>query len=547
MLRRKRSNDQAMEIKVMVNFVFNKIGDLISNDYGEVEYYQEANAVFEDIFGFEKFIDKVGECAGYKELYVLLQRVGFEQVFNLCNAPHMMAAMHDMILIRARLNEIKKEIRKAQRKSKRNLIDNLRKEEKYLVKMYREAAKVFAKKAGIKTAAKNRYKNRYRNLNSLLETDRGKDGWSFYDEEDDYDDDNFDALDHSEFARYAAERGVRFSELDREFSRRGRGGRRGFDPLSDDDSDLDILKNRFDEEYDDDDDLGYEGYGPTTESERLHQDMKSLQDQIVNIAEAVTRLQNFGPTASNMNPPRRPNFNRSLKDDFVSTPPSREDDGVTAMLVQTLGNLNTSINNVNNSIEALAVGQTVMMTPDQRSKFKMAAAMMNGDAQSLRDEFDDDDDDDEDGPLVGYGDPSEPRVGQTSWTNGARIVDDDPSTDSDPLKTIMRQNQRAGVKLNSRGLPKATRSMDQFMEQNIDGHLSRAYRGYRETEVEDAFEAAERTKGETFKASISVEALMEQLDPNMTEEERAKILEKIPESSDEDVEVETIDDSDIPT
>lgn len=162
-----RSNDKK-EQAAMVAFIGVRIRNLTIDTMGRVAYVEQADDIFEEIFGVKKFASKIVFPASRYDIYGNMERIGTSVLFELCNG-WVYDVFSDLIGITTRLDELDRQFKKAKRKDKK-IPQRDEKEFKYLHKMYKDSIKKLGKYYNTETGKS--YKQRYSALSSFVDKER---------------------------------------------------------------------------------------------------------------------------------------------------------------------------------------------------------------------------------------------------------------------------------------------------------------------------------------------------------------------------------------
>lgn len=167
----------------VVAFIGVRLRNLTLDAMGKISFVENADDIFEDIFGVKKFISKNVFAGSRYDIYTNLERVGIDILFDLCNGG-MYEIISDLIGITVRLDELDRQFKKLKRKGKK-ISQRDEKEFKYLHKLYKESIKKLGKR--FDTSVGKSYKQRYNAISSFLEREHdffGNDSiWSYNDDE----------------------------------------------------------------------------------------------------------------------------------------------------------------------------------------------------------------------------------------------------------------------------------------------------------------------------------------------------------------------------
>lgn len=353
---------QGVERRIMTKYILGKMGELVNDDYGDPSYISEADAVLYDVFGYEDLTRKLGKCFRSAQAYRIVDDFGFGTLFSLCNGTQMFSTLKEMVRIRIRLKELRKEIRKGKRTS------SIKDESTYLTEMYKKAIKAFRRKAGVKKAPKQRYRARYGMVNDLLET-TPKGGWGIFEDDDDYYDDDeqtFDDISLDGYMKFAKRHGYK-THIGQKLTGRAKVGRSrgslGFDGFMDEDEeDYDLYekpkkRSRGYSDYDDEDDWDDEEEDIIDPEEvRTKKVLDSMQRKIDLLTNAVQKV-----TVKDQFENRR---KKSVIDpDFLE--PEIPDNPV-------MDEIGIKLDSLTDAVKQMVIAQTAAMTPAARK----AAAQM---------------------------------------------------------------------------------------------------------------------------------------------------------------------------
>ena len=165
-----------------LRFISHSFNELLGNEYGQLMDVDEADDVFEDLFGMRNFVTKVYAAATMTEAAQLVSEIGTQCLVDLFDSTAYMDALRELIQTKKRMRRLKKDAKKLYEKiSKANgdykpkhkeqdlaAYKSKSKELRYAQNIYDSAIKKLRKYLGVKNPGKNGFtKKRYSYLKNF--------------------------------------------------------------------------------------------------------------------------------------------------------------------------------------------------------------------------------------------------------------------------------------------------------------------------------------------------------------------------------------------
>ena len=165
-----------------LRFISHSFNELLGNEYGQLMDVDEADDVFEDLFGMRNFVTKVYAAATMTEAAQLVSEIGTECLVDLFDSTAYIDALRELIQTKKRMRRLKKDAKKLYEKISKSNGDykpkhkeqdlaaykSKSKELRYAQNIYDSAIKKLRKYLGVKNPGKNGFtKKRYSYLKNF--------------------------------------------------------------------------------------------------------------------------------------------------------------------------------------------------------------------------------------------------------------------------------------------------------------------------------------------------------------------------------------------